>query len=101
MAEKDHPQINISSIKVAGVGGLGMVAIMAIMAYVLPEVRGFAVIACTGGIITGAAFIAYRRWIRPEDPHGPILMVEPTPQTREANESAAADPKIKLTAAVT
>jgi hypothetical protein len=83
MAEDYRPQINISSIKVAGVGGLGMVAMVVLMAFALPEVRVFALVSGTAGAITGAALIGYRRWMKPEPPHGPTLMVEVTTRMKE------------------
>ena len=76
MAASDRPEINMSSIKVAGIGGLGMVAVVAGMAIEMPVVRVFAMVSAAGGIIGGAAFIAYRRWVKPDPPHGPKLMVE-------------------------
>jgi hypothetical protein len=76
MSHDEDPQINMSRIGVAGVGGLGMVAVVGVMAYALPEVGAFLLISCIGGAIAGAGFIAYRRWLRPEPPHGPTLMVE-------------------------
>jgi hypothetical protein len=77
MADLEPPQINMSSIKVAGVGGLGMVAIVGVMAYAMPEVRGFVFLSLAGGVVAGLAFIAYRYWLRTQPPpHGPTLMVD-------------------------
>ena len=83
----DRPQINISSIKVAGVGGLGMVALVGVIAYALPEVRAFVLVSCAGGVIGGTGLIAYRRWIKPEPPHGPTLMVNTTANTATTADS--------------
>jgi hypothetical protein len=77
MAAGDRPEINMSSIKVAGIGGLGLVAVVVGMAVEMPVVRVFALVSAAGGIIGGVAFIAYRRWVKPDPPHGPTLMVEP------------------------
>ncbi len=81
MAADDRPEINMSSIKVAGIGGLGLVAVVFGMAVEMPVVRVFAIVSAAGGIIGGLAFIAYRRWVRPDPPHGPTLMVEMSPDT--------------------
>jgi hypothetical protein len=86
MTPDDRPEINMSSIKVAGIGGLGMVAVVIGMAIEMPVVRAFAVLSGAGGIIGGAAFIAYRRWVRPDPPHGPTLMVETSPETTRTGE---------------
>ena len=86
MAADDRPEINMSSIKVAGIGGLGMVAVVIGMAIEMPVVRAFAILSGAGGIIGGAAFIAYRRWVRPDPPHGPILMVETSSETTRTGE---------------
>ena len=93
MAEDNRPpQINMSSIKVAGVGGLGMVAMAFLMAFALPEVRVFALVSGTAGAITGAALIGYRRWVKPEPPHGPTLMVDITTRTRKSDVSRVSGP---------
>ena len=82
----DPPEINMSSIKVAGVGGLGMVALVFFIALELQPVRWFVGLALVGGALLGLAFVGYRRWVRPEPPHGPTLMVEaPTSQTGHAD----------------
>jgi hypothetical protein len=84
MAAHDRPEINMSSIKVAGIGGLGMVAAVVAMAIEMPVVRAFVTVSGAGGIIGGLAFIAYRRWVEPDPPHGPTLMVEPSSDARTA-----------------
>jgi hypothetical protein len=76
MPVPERPEINMSRIKVAGIGGLGMVAIVVIMALELPMVRWFAAFALAGGLLGGMAFIAFRKWVRPEPPHRPTLLVE-------------------------
>jgi hypothetical protein len=81
MAAGDRPEINMSSIKVAGIGGLGLVAVVVLMALEMPVVRVFAIVSAAGGIMGGLAFIAYRRWVKPDPPHGPTLMVEMSSET--------------------
>lgn len=81
MSENGRPEINMSRIKVSGVGGLGLVAIAGVMAYVLPEARWFVFASLIGGGVLGVAYAAYHRWIRPQPPHGPTLMVDPSTQT--------------------
>ena len=97
MTEPERPTINISSIKVAGVGGLGMVALVVIMAVALPPVRWFLFLTLAGGLIGGGVFVAYRRWVTGEPPHGPTLMVEPpaAPAAR-ADADEKVDPSVKL-----
>lgn len=76
----DRVEINISKIKVAGVGGLGMVAMVGVVAYAVPEARQFVLLSYGAGIVGAIAFIAYRRWIRPERPHEPTLMTADAPE---------------------
>ena len=82
----DRVEINMSRIKIAGVGGLGMVAMVGVVAYAMPEARQFVLSSYGAGILGAFAFIAYRRWIRPERPHGPTLMTVDTPEPIHASE---------------
>jgi hypothetical protein len=75
----DRVEINISRIKIAGVGGFGMLAMVGVMAYAMPEARRFVLLSYSAGILGAFVFIAYRRWIKPERPHGPTLMTVNTP----------------------
>jgi hypothetical protein len=70
----DRVEINMSSIKIGGVGGLGMLAMVGVVAYALPEARQFVLLSYGAGTLGAFAFIAYRRWIKPERPHRPTLM---------------------------
>jgi hypothetical protein len=73
------PQINISRIKVAGVGGFGLVVVVAAMAFDLPAVRVFVIAAITGGLIGAAWLVVYRRWRGPGPVEPPsIFMLDPT-----------------------
>ena len=86
----DQVEINMSRIKIAGVGGLGMLAMVGVIAYAMPEARQFVLTSYGAGISGAVAVIAYRRWITPERPHGPTLMMVDTPeQTRDFTESRA------------
>jgi hypothetical protein len=96
MSNAEGPEINMSRIKVSGVGGLGMVAIAGVMAYALPEARGFVFASLAGGFIVGVAFVAYRRWVRPEPPHGPTLMVDATAVADTTPERPGNDHAVKL-----
>jgi hypothetical protein len=96
MPEADRPEINMSRIKVSGIGGLGMVAIAGVMAYALPEARGFVFASLAGGLIAGASFVAYRRWVRPDPPHGPTLMVNTTAVSDPTAERSRTDHAIEL-----
>lgn len=96
MPNAEGPEINMSRIRVSGVGGLGMVAIAGVMAYVLPEARGFVFASLAGGVIAGVAFVAYRRWVRPDPPHGPTLMVDATRVLDPGTERPSNDQTIKL-----
>ena len=53
--------INMSGIRVSGVGGLGMVAMAAWVAIVMPEAWFTTVLGLVGGVLVGVALIAYRR----------------------------------------
>jgi hypothetical protein len=75
----DRVEINMSRIKIAGVGGFGMLAMVAVVAYAMPQAREFVLTSYGAGIAGAFAFIAYRRWIRPERPHRPTLMMVNTP----------------------
>ena len=75
MLRPEDLDINISHIKVSGIGGLGMVAIVAVMAYTMPAVRSFVFLSVAGGVIGGLTLIVYR-WARPAPPHGPTLDVD-------------------------
>ena len=86
MAAPDRPEINMSRIKVAGIGGLGLVAVVVVMAVEMPVVRVFALVSAAGGIMGGLALIAYRRWVKPDPPHGPTLMVDLSPETARTAE---------------
>jgi hypothetical protein len=89
MDDRDRPNINISSIRVAGVGGFGMVVVVCAMVLEMPEIRAFAIVSGTGGAVIAAALIGYRRWVRPEPPHGPTLMLTTATspvQKRDRNE---------------
>jgi hypothetical protein len=70
----DQVEINQSRIKIAGVGGLGMLAMVGVVAYALPEARQFVFLSYGAGTLGAFAFIAYRRWMRPERPHRPTLL---------------------------
>jgi len=74
MSDRESADINMSRIRVAGVGGLGMVAIVAVMAYTMPAVRSFVFLSLAGGVIGGVSLILYR-WTKPQPPRGPTLNV--------------------------
>jgi hypothetical protein len=95
MSLPERPEINMSSIKVAGIGGLGMVAIVVIMALALPPVRWFVTLALAGGLLGGLAFIAFRKWVRPEPPHRPTLLVE-VPVITSPDDPPKVDPIARL-----
>jgi len=97
MAKLEGPQINISSIKVAGLGGLGMIAVLGAMAYVLPAVRAFALVGLAGGVLVATTFIAYRRLRKPDPPSRPTLMVdEPGEAMSEKPDPVRTDSRAQL-----
>jgi hypothetical protein len=96
MAEDERPQINMSSIKVAGIGGLGMVAMVCVMAVARPEIGAFVLLSGAGGIVAGTALIAYRRWVKPEPPHGPTLMVDTAARTVADSDAVRIDSSVKF-----
>ena len=53
--------INMSAISVSGVGGLGLVAAVALTAYVVPEAWWLVAFGIGGGVLLGAAIVAFRR----------------------------------------
>ena len=57
----ERPQINMSNIKVAGIGGLGMVAMAIVVVFALPGIRIYAIAAAVGGLLVGAGYVWYRR----------------------------------------
>src|SRR5204862_6664943 len=89
MADSD-PQINISQIKVAGVGGFGLVVIVAAMALDMPVVRAFEIAALAGGLLGAAALFAYRRMVASKPPGpGSIFKLD----SRRANRHLRGSPK--------
>lgn len=101
MPGPDRPEINMSSIKVAGVGGLGMVAITVVMAFALPAARWLLLVALAGGVIGGLA-VAWRRRAKPEPPHGPTLLVDaPAARPVDAEPIETIDRSVKLAAVAT
>jgi len=54
-------EINMSGIRVSGVGGLGMVAMAAWVSVVMPEAWFTTVLGAVGGVLFGVALIVYRR----------------------------------------
>jgi hypothetical protein len=76
----DRVEINMSSIKIAGVGGLGMLAMVGVVAYAMPEARQFVLLSYGAGTLGAFAFIAYRRWMKPERPDRPTLITVNAPQ---------------------
>jgi hypothetical protein len=95
----DRVEINVSSIKVAGVGGLGMLAMVGVVAYAMPEARQFVLLSYGAGTFGAFAFIAYRRWIKPERPHRPTLMTVATPErTGEREDQIRPETPTKLVA---
>jgi hypothetical protein len=54
------PQINMSRIKIDGVGGLGMLGMAVVTALALPEVRIFVALSLVVGVLTGLVLIRYR-----------------------------------------
>jgi hypothetical protein len=85
------PQINISSIKVAGVGGFGLVVVVAAMAWELPEVRAFVIAGLAGGTIGAAALALYRGWRGPGTiGPGPILNLDDRPVGNHAHRARGA-----------
>jgi LPXTG-motif cell wall-anchored protein len=67
MSDPNPSTINISNIRIAGVGGLGMVIVAAVVAYAVPDLRWFVLIGVVGGLVGGASYVAYRRRRGPLD----------------------------------
>jgi hypothetical protein len=62
--------INMSGIRVSGIGGLGMVAMAAWVAIVMPEAWFTSVLGLAGGVLVGVGLIAYRRHHVSSEPSG-------------------------------
>lgn len=60
---RDQPEgiINVSRIRVAGVGGLGMVAVAATMALTIPAIGLALGLGLVGGFLVAVALVPYRR----------------------------------------
>jgi hypothetical protein len=69
--------INMSRIRVTGVGGLGLVAMATAVAIGVPSIGRAMVIAVVGGAIVALAIIAIRRRNGPLPSHPPQLLEEP------------------------
>jgi hypothetical protein len=63
-------EINISGIKVSGVGGLGMVAMAALVSVMMPAAWWTMVLGLTGGVLLAIALIAFRRHHVSHEPSG-------------------------------
>lgn len=61
MRDRQSPTLNISAIRVAGVGGLGLLALVVIMAVALPPARWLLAAGLGGGTLAAAALILSRR----------------------------------------
>jgi hypothetical protein len=91
-------EINMSSIKIAGLGGLGMLVMVPVVAYGLPAARQFLLLSYSAGALGALLFIAYRKWFTPERPHRPTLIAvgfDADPRT-DAQSPAAKDRHISL-----
>lgn len=63
-------EINISGIRVSGVGGLGMVAMATLVSIVMPAAWFTMVLGLAGGLVLAVSLIAYRRHHVPSGPSG-------------------------------
>jgi hypothetical protein len=79
-------QINMSEIRVNGIGGLGLVAVAFLMTLVFPEAWWLVVIGSLGGVVLAAMLIVARRRRVPSGPSGddPTILFRPEPTTRGA-----------------
>jgi hypothetical protein len=88
----DRVEINMSSIRIAGLGGLGMLVMVPVVAYGLPAARQFLLFSYGAGTLGALLFIAYRKWIAPVRPHGPTLIaMGSAAQPGHEHHNAAAD----------
>jgi hypothetical protein len=70
--EPRYPQINMSAIRVAGIGGLGMVVMAAAVAAQLPFVRWIVIGGAAAGAVFASAIIFVRRRQRPDTSADPF-----------------------------
>jgi hypothetical protein len=84
-----YPQINISSIPVAGVGGLGLMVMAVAIAVIFPLVRWVVIGGAAGGVVLGAAIIFLRRGKRLDtsgDPFAGVLSpLKPGPKNLQGS----------------
>ena len=59
--ERSTDVINISSIKVAGIGGLGLIAMAGVVAWNLQPIRMAMALALIAGVAIACALIVWRR----------------------------------------
>jgi hypothetical protein len=87
--EPHYPQINMSSIRIAGIGGVGMMVIAAAMAVAFPLVRWVVIGGAAAGAVLASAIIFLRRRQRPDtsgDPFAGMLSpVKPRPEVRRGS----------------
>lgn len=85
-------EINMSGIRVSGVGGLGLVALAMLMTAVLPAAWWLVVVGATGGVLLAAMLIVVRRVYRASGPTGDdprILFRAPAAANADIDRSAA------------
>ena len=76
-------EINMSGIRVSGIGGLGMVAMAAWVSVVMPAAGVTTGLGLIGGVLLGVALIAYRRQHVSKGPSGddPTILFRAEPET--------------------
>ena len=74
--------INISGIRVSGIGGLGMVAMAGWVSILMPEAGFTTMLGLAGGLLLGVALIAYRRHHVSSGPSGddPTILFRSEPK---------------------
>ena len=98
MSDSNRPEIDISHVKVAGIGGLGMIVVVAAMAYAMPTVRWFVSVSLAGGLAIGVMLILAHRLRRPNagspPPHAdsryaPVRQIWEDSRTRDRADRAS------------
>ena len=95
--------INISKIRVGGIGGLGLVAMAVVVSAYLPAARWAMTAGLLGGVVLAIGLVLARRVIKSKGPSGTdptILFRAVPPEAREVEKGSRPADRELLTAAV-
>jgi hypothetical protein len=86
----DPATMNLSGIKVKGIGGLGLIAMVVLVTLTMPAAWWLAAMGLAGGIILGVLLVIRRRRIglSSSDGGGPLSLFAPAASAKAADEPA-------------